>query len=691
VSRGAWIPLAFFLVTGIVCLVLGVLILPFLSLSEGQGVGTEIVDPRPGRVLVEVTDEVGAPLAGAQVEAFLDPPTPTDGLAPAFNARAVRTPVDSKATDAAGAAEFPALGLGRWTVVASAAGRATQARIVEGGHAARRRVTLRLGPARRLTGRVLDVDGRPVEDAVVLAVDVGNARTAADSDAASRRAPCRRGGRYELVDLADGPVRLSVMRDGDVPYVWGDASPASLSALDLVIPRRAELSGTAVDATSDGPIAGAIVRAWIGCHDVSATSDAAGAWRISYTPPAAASDDENLEVRVARKGFVLLATDSGAGGLRDRRDLRLKMAPAASVHGRVTGPAGPLAGVRVVAWADSTDAAERRVDATTDADGRYVVPAIAPGKASVFAQPIAIDIENARRDLVLAAGDDATIDFVLTKRDASPAVVRGRVESDDGSPIDGATVELVSAESSGPDDVTWTSSAADGTFEFPPLPSAARAQLVASAPTFRAKTASWTTIGALATATTIRLARGVRVTGRATSKDGRPLAGARVAVASVLDGASDVDPFAVLWTDGDPSTADRDGRFVAWFDGDGSKFAVAAAIAGLAPAASPPIARASCGATTNVDLVLDAGLPIRGVVLDGKDRAIGGAVVGIMAEAKHAWPIVAMAVADATGRFEIPHLPPRETTLALWNPGAAPTTRRVTPSADADVKFRVSR
>jgi hypothetical protein len=684
----AWILLAFFLLVGLVCAVIGIVLLPFLATSEPSGVGATIVDPRPARAVVEVTDELGAPLAGARVEASLVPPRPKDGLAPLFDPRATPAAVETRTTDAAGDAEFPSLGLGTWTLVASAPGRATRARIVEGGHAGRFTEAFRLGPARRLSGRVLDTEGRAVGDAVVLADEPCSVAFGA---VAHRRAACGPDGRYEFPDLTDGPLRLAVARRDDVPYAWGDVSAAGLSALDLVVPARKELRGTVEDATTGRAVGGAKVTVWMRGGVVVAESDEHGVWRAAYTPADTAHDDEDMEVRVAAPGRHLLASGPSELAIRGTRDLRLKVAPAAAAHGRVRGPAGPLAGVRVVAWPPPTQAFESAVESKTDADGRFALAGVPPGKVSVFAQPDGIELEGASRELDLRADDDAVCDFTLTQRDASPAVVRGRVESDDGAPVVGATIRLRSDGSSGPEDATWTSSGADGAFEFPPLPSAARARLDVSAPRFRTSTTSWSTVGALASGTSIRLAHGVRIDGRATSKDGRPLVGARVAAAAVHDGASVVDPFAVLWSDDDPATTDRDGRFNSWYSGDGGTFAVAVAADGLAPAASSPIVRAACGAATRVDLVLDVGVPIRGVALDSKNRPLAGAVLGLMAEARNSWPIVAMAVADASGRFEIPHLPPHEVQLALWNPGAPTTTRWATPSATNDVKFIVTR
>jgi hypothetical protein len=242
--------------------------------------------------------------------------------------------------------------------------------------------------------------------------------------------------------------------------------------------------------------------------------------------------------------------------------------------------------------------------------------------------------------------------------------------------------------SSGDETLTWTSSGADGTFEFPPMPDGVKLQLVVEAARFRESTTSWKSAGGLASGTTIRLAPGARVEGHVRSRDGKAVPRARVAVGVGTGDKEPADPLGVLWADDAPCVADSDGRYVAWYAGEAASFVVVANADGFAPTMSAPIAARDAA---TVDLGLDAGLPIRGIVLDAHDRPAVGAVVGVEADSHWTERQVALAVTDAAGRFEIPHLPPRQVMVVFWNTDGPTATRWVAPSADADVKLHVPR
>ncbi|MCC7171862.1 MAG: carboxypeptidase regulatory-like domain-containing protein, partial [Planctomycetes bacterium] len=117
-------------------------------------------------------------------------------------------------------------------------------------------------------------------------------------------------------------------------------------------------------------------------------------------------------------------------------------ARAASVRGRITRDGRPLAGIAVTAFGATLQAAE------TDADGRYAIDALTPGRVTLFvreSRPFAegwsVSETLCTAMLDVAVGESRTQDFVLESN-----TVRVTVIDASGAPVGDASVEFHPAD-----------------------------------------------------------------------------------------------------------------------------------------------------------------------------------------------------------------------------------------------------
>ena len=205
---------------------------------DGDGL-SEIDDPRPARAVVRVTDDAGVPLAGATVDAYLEPPlrwNPEDAFD--FDPSSEPEAVFTQTTDASGVATLAGLGSGVWQVGARIPGRATAFARVQGGHAALHEVRLALGVARTVHGRVTDGDGHAVPQAIVLSGEVSGRPFDATQWIASVRARCGPQGEFELGGLPAAIQALWVARPGEAPVAVARVLVPACAAIDLSIPAQ---------------------------------------------------------------------------------------------------------------------------------------------------------------------------------------------------------------------------------------------------------------------------------------------------------------------------------------------------------------------------------------------------------------------------------------------------------------------
>jgi protocatechuate 3,4-dioxygenase beta subunit len=373
-------------VRGLVCLaVLGLLAPASRAQEEESGVSTEDME-LTGRVV----DSEGHPLAG--VEIWRPAEGPDDVLA------AVSGP------DGSFAVPFD----GFFPLSACPPGWLPDESPVKGEEP--KGFQIRLRPATRIAGRVVDASGEPVEGVQVQAwlsgVDRGCAvyvHTGCPGAADRRVGDTDADGRFEFESLEPGWYQVRLSDDSSlVERRLGEAG-RSAGEIAFVLPERlVPLEGRVVDA--DGaPVAGARVSVSGDRPDGEARTGTDGGYRFPRVLPGR----QRLEVRHADFGLAVEMVEMA--GPRTRFDVRMPLATI--VQGRILGRDGsPVA------------APSLRVDrepVEVDAEGRFRF-SLTPGEHEVLAEAPDRAPDERR---VTAAGDPIDLDLELGR----PGSIAGRI------------------------------------------------------------------------------------------------------------------------------------------------------------------------------------------------------------------------------------------------------------------------
>lgn len=254
--------------------------------------------------------------------------------------------------------------------------------------------TFSLRPTAILAGTVRDVEGRPVADAEVrLQPD-----TAGSSRQWPRTATDERGG-FRLRARPGLPWRVTAVREGFAPgtvAVPPLAPRAARSGLEIVLTRGAVASGRVIDA-EERPVAGAMLRLFPADRDdrafflaqaageevPEATADAEGRFELRHLPPG------RFDLIARAAGFVPrtlpgIEVPPGTAAV----DLgTVALSPGAAIEGRVVDLRGqPIAGAAVMVSLDELSSLaspmpslDELTGATTDTEGRFRIPDLAPG------------------------------------------------------------------------------------------------------------------------------------------------------------------------------------------------------------------------------------------------------------------------------------------------------------------------
>lgn len=357
----------------------------------------------------------------------------------------------------------------------------------------------------------------------------------------------------------------------------------------------------------------------------------------------------------------------------DVADVVLRMRTGTTLHGRVVDHQGE--GVHALvsaAWRPPGPGRSHErwslLDHGTDADGRFVLPAVPRGVLWISVRvPGQVAVSNLR------VVTPRTEPLVIQLGSRDPAYVRGRVTDSAGTGIPGARVQ-VAAGADGPHLRTSqqlvVETGVDGAYELALDAPCRLTHVRVEAAGFLAR--HWASmdrpcvVGAEDTIDVVLL-RGGRVRGHVRSKDGAALAGARVSVTAT---------FPTGHLDAHASVTDADGAFEITGLAPG-EHAVRAQLEGYEQEASPepssvrvrrlgPPGRGAHvmlpaeGATASVDITLIRGLPIVGRVVDSEGRPVADAQVRIGRRAGRVLPRGGRIVwqggdgetrTDAQGRF----------------------------------------
>jgi len=423
--------------------------------AERQGVGTstrdvKLVLPRRRMGFGRVLDSGEKPLAEALVTARA-------------GARANAAPGDATKvrTGPDGRYELPLPGAPVDLVVTAAGFAPLQVRGIEvpAGPGRVALGTVVLAPAVAFEGRLVDLGGGPVPGGrvQVLADDGTSVRAQAERlERSPVAARSDEAGQVRVEDLDPGRrYLLRIAADGFLPRrLTGIQAPAAEILLIELHP-AARLTGRVVDEDGE-PVAAAEITV----RDPEPAPGTVGLGGSVRRPVQVETGEDGrfavgsltpgpLEIAVEATGFVRSEQLEKMVSSGRNPEVLVTLRRGAVVTGRVTDQDGEaVAGVRLRAG---------RVRGTSDAEGRFRLAGVEPGRRMLVARHLEYD--EATREVDVVAGENR-FDLVLSAGSA----VAGVVVDEDGAPVPAAHLSLLCDPSDDAARVYQAVSAADGSF-----------------------------------------------------------------------------------------------------------------------------------------------------------------------------------------------------------------------------------
>ena len=551
--------------------------------------------------------------------------------------------------------------------------------------------TISLAPTASLGGVVVDRDGEPLRS-VEIDIDTQRGRLRRGTvfrppSMSSRSGRTSAQGRFQIHGLVlDSGYRLSFAKDGFAPAsleIDDLGSHEDRESLRVVLQPGRRGVGWVVD-EQDAPVAGAEVRLEdapvaaprgsrrffdpdAGQGDPDAVADGEGRFEVVDLAPG------RYDLRAEAPGFAPVIVPGveildGPGEI----DLgTLVLIPGAAIEGRVVDARRrPVegAGIRVSQPSGSSRmssvlrmAAGRPADATSAADGSFRVTDQQPGSR------VGLSVEKDGYVTADVAGVEAPSPEPLEVVLRTASKILGRVVTEDGKPVAGASVQVQPESHGGPGFGPGMSgwrrveSEEDGTFEVADVPPG-RVDVAAGAAGFRRLELGGIEVPADEPLRGLELVLvpGAEVRGTVTEADGKPAAGVFVAVTETGSMS--------LGHDG--TMTDADGKYL---------------ISGTAPGMRKVLAmdRASRRASKNVeielgsnvvDLVFEGGVEVSGQVLDAGGVPVAGALVRIRPSRTSGVPRFGRmeASSGSDGSFSVADVAPGTYDLSATKEGYAP-------------------
>jgi protocatechuate 3,4-dioxygenase beta subunit len=432
-------------------------------------------------------------------------------------------------TDATGTATFRGVPPGWYRITASSSGhaRATTIAAIDQGTSAYR---FELVPGVAASGRVVDSNDRPVAGAKVRYEAVSDF-----SNAGSETITTGSDGAFRIDGLAPGSFRFTARHELYAPGA-SDAvvlSTTSREGITIRLAPGAVLAGSVVD-KDDRPVPWAKVRV---------AEETAGI-QMQRARQTTADAEGNFELRgLSRTRTHAVAFDDHAAstiatidlGARERAEMKLVLDLDDTIAGTIVDSTGePLDGARVVAEPDQPGAPiearlRGRQQAIADADGRFALRGLAPGRYQLRTSPPGA-LEHGRstlRETIAASSGDRAVRIVVP----ADGAITGRVAFPDGRTPATFVVSL------GGWGNTVPVSTRDGSFTIPDVPPRTY-QLAVRGPGFAERTLPGVVVaaGKTADAGTITVRPGRSISGRVIDADGKPVAGASVLAGPMLWG-----------------------------------------------------------------------------------------------------------------------------------------------------------
>ena len=396
--------------------------------------------------------------------------------------------------DAAGAVELRAIGNGWCSKGLGSAGGAG-ATLVEASSEAESVVTLEVARAAKVTGRVLDAEGKPAPGAsarAVLQATTGGRRWSQAE--AALPATAGEDGRFVLEAILPGVDVVVSAWHGDVegpPVAVGALEPGAEREVELRLARVRKVIVTVVGAADGKPVPGATVTL-NGDNDgwQEETTDATGvvtfqgasggALKTSASPPDPSDAALGIHPFGGEATAEVPAVPDGAAALPDAT-VTIRLPDTAT--GGATAGRRALSGT--VRFPDGTPAAGAKVTTEGDEEGvvvangsrRFVgdAPSAAVGADGTFAlepsegDPVRLRASISRLGVEwsgtveAAPGAKGLVITVTEPKDDDPATVRVRVVDAEGKPVAAAKAQIKTTTSAGASSTSYGSEVTDGT------------------------------------------------------------------------------------------------------------------------------------------------------------------------------------------------------------------------------------
>jgi hypothetical protein len=293
-------------------------------------------------------------------------------------------------------------------------------------------VRVQFAAAATLSGAVVDGGGAPVPWA---AVRVAPASGGGGLDGGGVRERLADGeGRFAIKGLARAPVKVVAIAEQASSQVIEVDLAGQPAELTLVVDVAGQIAGVVVDGAGE-PVPDVQVSGWPdlmggGGHDValrgaaSATTDGGGRFALRGLP-----EGEYL-LGVGRVGAANPFSRKSTRARTGDRAVRLVLEADGALRGRVLYGDGSAPGLFTIAVGFPPGVP------VASADGRFHIPAVAPGKHDVTVRGPEF-AETVVADVAVAPGETADLGTITVKRGRS---VRGVVTDAGGRPVSGAEV-----------------------------------------------------------------------------------------------------------------------------------------------------------------------------------------------------------------------------------------------------------